>query len=81
MPIFVGEGRVGARQVCGGHASLEGSGGERRWVLSCVVCASTQREKFVDFADETKIVFELGRTYLTSIFAPMAEEWERSNYM
>jgi hypothetical protein len=45
------------------------------------LCASTQQEKVVDFAEETKKFYELGRTYLTSVFAPMAEEWERSNYM
>ena len=51
------------------------------WVLSCVVCVNTQREKIVDFAKEMKIVFEPERTYLTFMFAPMAEEWELSTYM
>ncbi len=76
-----GWGRHGAGQVYGKYASLEGSEGVWMWELVCVVCACTQQENFVNFAEKAKIIYKLGRIYLTSIVVPMAGgEWEQSKY-
>ena len=49
-------------------------------VLIGLRCVSTQHHQPPIFAVAEMGVFERGRTHLTSIVAPMAEEWERSNY-
>jgi hypothetical protein len=50
------------------------------WEFLCVVCASTQQENFVDFAEAKLDVLVPIRMHLNSIVAPMAGEWERSKY-